>query len=156
MKLGPRVLSVVIGLTVGLIGFDVIHSSRPGGPDPGQMAHASQRLDAQIERRGEVYLLRNDARRRVGESLLAGELTLFEAAAWFGYLNNHPPDCRCEPWSGWPGDSEGERLCRMVLSWIDDRHGLSGPAERPAVVERLKKELEEHIAQHGKVILPEL
>jgi hypothetical protein len=156
MQLGPRVLSAVVGLTVGLLGVDRILSSSSGDLDPRQEFHNLRRLDAAIEHRREVSAQRLVAKCRVAERLLAGELTLFEAAAWFRFLNDNPPECRHEIAPAWRGNSEEERLCRMVIGWIKEWRAPSGSSERAAIVEQLEKQLEEHIAQHGQVVLPQL
>src|SRR3954469_14591968 len=50
----------------------------------------------------------------VVEQLLAGELSLLEAAVRFRSLNDAVPQHRVQLLH-WPGNSDGERLCRQVI-----------------------------------------
>ena len=55
-----------------------------------------------------------NARNQVVDRLLEGELTLIQAAAWFRYLNENPPRLASDYRGQWPGDSDGEKLCRVI------------------------------------------
>lgn len=106
----------------------------------------------------EIITRRIKARIRVVDQLMAGEVTLVEAAAWFRYLNDTPPDYPEPSWRLLPGPSEGEKLCRQVIGWAE-AHLCSRPRspQLEARYAALKKELADLLAaQRGKVVLPEV
>jgi hypothetical protein len=160
MKVSSGLFSGVLTLGLGLVGLDVVHSSWPlsaekGEQDVRQIVNNARRLEGRLARYREVGPMRKEARNRVIAALLAGDLTLFEAAAWFRFLNENPPECPADPIC-WPGKSAEEKLCRQVIGHVEDEEGDQSRRTRGAECRRLEKELEEHLAQHGKVILPEL
>ena len=91
----------------------------------------------------------------VTNRLLAGELTLLEAAAWFRHLNDNPPDYPCDFRRLVRGASEGEKACRQVLEWA-----RSAAANRPAssvaakILARLEREFEQRVASNEPIELP--
>ena len=113
-----------------------------------------QRL-AKLERQSKVILGRIAAKRGVTLQLLAGELTLLEAADCFRALNEAPSDCPATAYLMLhPGSSTGERLCRQVISWAAGELLGSDPEEGRATVKRLEDELEAILATSGTVHLP--
>jgi hypothetical protein len=94
------------------------------------------------------------AKDKVIKRLLAGEMSLVEAAAWFGFLNETPakyPDLR---WRSIPGSSDGEKLCRQVILWVNgarDSQALSSPLDNRLC--QLEEELAGHLARHGTIDL---
>jgi hypothetical protein len=101
------------------------------------------------------------AMRRVKEKtevirrLRRGELTLFEAAAWFRHINNEPPEYSNTTWQRLPGNCNNEKVCRQVLYWVTGQLvGRAPQSEINALLERLEGELQQHIVEHGSVILP--
>jgi hypothetical protein len=92
---------------------------------------------------------------RLAGEVVAGRLTLFEAAARFRRLNDEPP--APTPLSAsFPGDSEEERLCRQVIdfarSWLRQQPG--GDREADEFAARCEDELRRHKERHGAVVLP--
>jgi len=100
---------------------------------------------------------RNKAKRAITLQVLDRDLTLFEAAAWFGYLNECPGECPDLYRALVPGATNEEKLCRQVILWvrIEGKSALPpGQAEQEA--QNLEEMLAAHLARHGKVILPDL
>lgn len=86
--------------------------------------------------------------------LLDGDLSLFDAAAAFRFLNDYPTTLKDNSWHRLPGKSDGEKLCRQVISWAESHLLLKrGEAEVADLVSRWERELEEHIARNGTVDL---
>src|SRR5262245_7763068 len=112
---------------------------------------------AELDRRLEVLYRRVAAKEGVVEQLLAGRTTLLEAAAWFRLLNEHPADCQDEFRRWWRGKSDGEKLCRQVISWVVMELHARGPADlAEAQRRRLEAELQAHLRRDGTVHLPEI
>jgi hypothetical protein len=99
---------------------------------------------------------RLEAKARVMNRFLTGQLTLFETAAWFRHLNATPPDKPNRGWQKFPGQCDGEKMCRHVISWaeIDLRNRAPSADPRPRV-RAWQGELESHLRRHGRVVLPE-
>jgi hypothetical protein len=102
----------------------------------------------------EILRRRTVAREQVIDRLLEGQMRLVEAAAWFRRFNENPPEHRVN-YRHWPGDSDGERLCRQVLDWVSGRlqsRGMQGQLE--AVLGTLKAELTRLLEADGTIELP--
>lgn len=94
------------------------------------------------------------AKSDVARRLLAGELTLFQAAAIFRVLNAHPPGREDRSWQQFPGVCDGERLCRQVISWAGGALGEKYPPHLAAArVVALEQQLLDHVRAHGQVQL---
>jgi proteasome lid subunit RPN8/RPN11 len=91
----------------------------------------------------------------VTDRLLAGEITLLEAAACFRHINDNPPEYRCDFRLVMPGASDGEKACRQVISWVhahtQERHGLS---QADLVADYFERVLGEILAADRGVELP--
>jgi hypothetical protein len=123
-------------------------------------AEDARKMRAEEERAEVLRHLKDIARRRLAAKqqviwrLLDGQLTLLEAAAWFGHVSDNPPECpeRC---CVQRGERRGEKLCRQVIGWAGtkarERMSWSQVAE---IVRRLEVELNTHLARHGTVELP--
>jgi hypothetical protein len=86
--------------------------------------------------------------------LMAGELTLFEAAALFAQANEAHPEC-----AGFhrlhQGSSDGEKLCREVISWVSTKTEYEqSTAAADKLRERMEVELQEQLDCYGAVVLP--
>jgi hypothetical protein len=102
-----------------------------------------------------VLQRRIDWKNAVADRLVDGELTLAEAAAWFGYLNDNPPQHPTNYRSVWPGDSDGEKLCRHVIAWVEARlYPSRTPSEIDLIVNRLEEQMCVLLAKGGAVELP--
>lgn len=103
----------------------------------------------------DVVARRIAAKTAVMRKFRDGDLTLFETAGWFRYLNAEPPETPDNYWKHLPGESVNEKHCRQVIVWLGPQMADRAPASEIKVVrQRLEKELGDHLAQHGKVILP--
>jgi hypothetical protein len=142
-------LALLAALMTALAGARKWRGRAPLPEAPGEEAR-----EAELDRRLRVARQRIDAKWKVVRRLLAGELTLLEAAARFRDLNAEPADCPCRESYLWPNTSPEERQCRQVIAWgralgRDDRSGATG-----AVVDRLEAELAALLAR-GAIRLPE-
>jgi hypothetical protein len=90
------------------------------------------------------------------EALTSGELTLFEAAAWFRSLHEEPQSWH-NPDYPRPGHDDGERWCRVVIAWTEKHVRYSySPGRADVVCRGLERELREHLQCHGTVKLPDV
>ncbi len=101
----------------------------------------------------ERLIERINAKSALTEKVIAGQLSLVEAAAGFGNINDmpaeHAGDYRC----AFPGASDGEILCHQVIAWVSCELA-SRSRGHDTLVARLKTELADHLKQHGTVVLP--
>jgi hypothetical protein len=92
---------------------------------------------------------------QVCRDLVAGRLTLLEAAAWFGAIDAAMPPKWRLPCVAYPDHSEGERQCRRVIEYMDalyDEEAEPGPLQ--AVRARLTAELQKHLDAMETITLP--
>jgi hypothetical protein len=145
--IGPSVIVLLCALAVVLPRTEWARDpNSPGnlctGPNEEQDAHAKLKG---IQRR-------IAAKELIVRSLIDGQITLFEAAALFGDLNQGYPELR---FLDAPGDSEEEKLCRQVIRWVEEMQQAPERAGRDTSA-RLEEELRRHMQQNGKVILQRL
>jgi hypothetical protein len=76
---------------------------------------------------------------------------------WFRRLNEEAGYRQQPFWQRLPGKCEDEKTCRQVILWVRMRMSEihRSPDEVEAAVRVLEGELDEHIARHGKVLLPD-
>ena len=119
------------------------------------IARMAQRREA-LSRRAELIQQRSDAKQVIIRELLDDKLTLLQAARRFKDLNETPITCQDNYRLRYPGRSDGEKVCRQVLAWMDlDLAGLP-PDQGKALSHRYEQELREHLESHdGVVVLPE-
>ena len=116
---------------------------------------AEHERTAALDRQMKGIAERTGCKEQVMARLVAGELTLFEAAAWFARLAETYPE------SGdfhrlHPGSSDGEKWCREVISWAHTKVSWEhSAAEADRLCERLEAELQERLDGYGTVELPE-
>ncbi len=122
----------------------------PGNNDPLDRALArSDRLDAGlVEARR-----RTAARHKLLRDLAAGRISVPEAARQFWEVRAAPAAYLRSILQEERGDSDEERLCRHVIRWIREELEDS-PAEAERAVAQRERELAEHLARHGRVVLP--
>jgi hypothetical protein len=111
-----------------------------------------QRLDAQDGLADRRLALRGEVVRQ----LIAGELTLPEAAARFKQLNEQMAARRDYFRERYPSLSAEEAACRQVILWAEVELRHTAPERAAEVVRRLEAELEGHLQCDGKVELPDL
>ena len=109
-----------------------------------------------LDEHSRVLQQRLDAKEGVMQELLAGRLTLLQAARRFKDLNETPVTCQNDYRSRFPGRSDGEKVCRQVLQWLEG-YLLGLPSEQAQTLRRrFADELREHLEHHdGIVVLPE-
>jgi hypothetical protein len=91
--------------------------------------------------------LRSIAKKRIADDVAAGRRTLVEAAALFGALNRLPPTA-LDPSIGdaqysqmpAPARTDEERLCRQVITWVENILLREAPDRAEPVVTRLREE----------------
>jgi hypothetical protein len=100
---------------------------------------------------------RRQARKdQVVQAVLAGRLTLLEAAALFRALDRGPPTFHWDSFRArWPGDSDDERHCHEVIDFMASAAIRDDPCKGKALRERLQAELAEHL-RCGSLCLPDL
>jgi len=111
----------------------------------------SQVLDEKL--RG--ALQRAAAREEIVARLLAGELTLFEAAARFRDLNAATPEIAHNIRLRFPGLSAEHAVCRQVITFVEEEMRRCAPEKVRVVRARLEDELADHLRRHGRVCLPD-
>jgi hypothetical protein len=108
-----------------------------------------------LETRDREVLALTDKKWQVARDLVAGRLTLLEAAARYRDL----PGINKEVWlktvRSEPGTTDSECFCRHAIGWV--RHVLEfdapSPSVRADVLARLENELAKHL-QQGDIHLP--
>ena len=104
----------------------------------------------------EVYKARIDAKVQIVTRLRAGELDLFEAAAWFACVNQEPAEYADKTWEYTPGNSKEEKLCRQVILWAKAHLSHSTPESAVDLfVEELEAKLSARLCERGRVELPD-
>jgi hypothetical protein len=109
-----------------------------------------------LEARSWAYVRRLERKERVTRALLAGRLSLLEAAAYFRALNHGSPEFY---WEGFrtriPGATDDERHCNSVIDSACLSVSRRDRARAEEVDRRLRAELAEHL-RRGPLCLPEL
>jgi hypothetical protein len=154
MTLCMRVLWGLIVTAAGLAGVGYGRLDWLGvGQGRGQRQR-EQRQGEELKRQSRLVLERVKVKTEVVHELLAGEMSLAGAAAWFGYLNDCPPDCRNDFRAHWEGSSDGEKLCRQVIRWAAaELREKEGPSRARARLKELEAELERLRGPDGVVVL---
>jgi hypothetical protein len=111
-------------------------------------------MDDELECRRQILMQRAAVKNRAVGSLLAGQLTLLQAAAQFRDVEQALPITWAPPIEA-TGPAESERLCRCVMAWAHRRVPKYPPAEAASVAARLEAELEQHRGADGTIRLPE-
>jgi hypothetical protein len=153
-----RLLYAALGLVGCLVGFEVgqsyLESPKAGSGDNSGLVRSG---DPPMECRLHVLLLRNRAKGRVIEQLAVGRIDLFEAAAWFRYLNATPPDCPGEPIDDWPEACPEEKLCRQVIAHVRIEQGRIGAHSAALeLTAQLERDLADALSRYGGLELPSL
>ncbi len=156
LMLDRRVLGLGVGVLLGALallapwgGLDIAGALGEGlEPAVEQEARA-------LEQTRRELVLRNRRKDRVARTLLAGRLSLLEAAAYYRALDLGPPALDWQRFrSWWPGGSDAERHCHEVIEWAYPRACLEGDVHGRALRDRLSAELAEHL-RRGPLRLPE-
>jgi hypothetical protein len=148
---GTSLLALAVGLTVA--GLTWVGWTRALGPT--QPRAAGQHLLLPCSEEVKVQQQRIRAKAEVVDRVLARELSLAEAAAWFRFFNDNPPECRDDFRRCIPGRSDGEKACRQVIGWARARLNCRLPdSPTAAAVARLEDELTALLTEGEVVQLP--
>ena len=102
-----------------------------------------------------VYEARDKAKTAIVNQLQAGELDLFQAAAWFRHVNQERPHCSDRAWLLIQGDSDEEKQCRQVISWARSYFEDSmPPSERAVLMTKLEGQLSDRLCERDRIELP--
>jgi hypothetical protein len=153
------VTALFIGGAAGLIYFGSDTGSRrdsdSNSPSIAQcLLDKKSPTDEETDRRRQILLERHAVKERAVKKLLAGQLTLLEAAVQFRDVEAAQP-ITWGPDIAATGPADGERLCRAVISmakgWMEE-HVPAAAADMNA---RLEAELEQHRGPDGTIRLPD-
>jgi hypothetical protein len=131
--------------------ISVIVDHSPSKPD-----EPVECLSSGAERQAlEVVLLRTTAKSRIARDVIAGRLSLLQAAALFGALNEVSPQSQSESYRcRFSQDTDEELLCRQVLGYVgcdlDEE-----PDRREAAMVRLEADFKEQ-RKNGAIRLSEV
>jgi hypothetical protein len=117
------------------------------GVDLPQVLRDQIRRAGDIRAQQETVSDRRQARRETLEALVAGRLTLLQAASRFKGLNERPPECMTAVRSTYEGASDEERLCRQVIAGVRGLLEDLPPSESASIIARLESELHAHFAE---------
>lgn len=146
---GAVVLFVVAILVVGGIWWHRPREATIEHPPSGI------KILAPASRSSRMALQRIENKMRIIQNLLDGELTLLEAAAWFRFLNENPPEHRVDISNFWPGASDGEKACRQVIGFARAKLvQTTSASDADATLARLEDELNQHLAGCPIIELP--
>lgn len=157
MTVSTRILMSLVFLAAGLVGVGSMQQNGSSSIGVQRLRSANDANSRRVAARFTVVAQRIKVKTHLVERLIAGELGLFEAAAWFERLNRTPPEHMDVHWRDLPGGCDGEKLCRQVISWSASQlRTTATPSQAEARIQELEEELQLHIACNGKVDLPEL
>ena len=151
--------SVLLAGAAGLFyfGADVAPRAGPGGnapPTTQDLRDESSPTEEELERRRQIFLDREAAKHQAAMDLLAGRLTLLQAAAGFRDLEEALP-VTWAPRGAAPGPAEAERLCRVVMERANRWMERTLPGRAADVAARLEAELERQRQPDGTLRLPD-
>jgi hypothetical protein len=143
-------VSLACGLAFALLG---VPGGWSGGPGDGFLADvlAEAERGSRLDDLSGAYARRIFAKHRLVADVIAGRLSLLEAAACFRDLNEQPPAYDRERFLVlYPGADDDERHCREVLAWvIDQSRGSLDAGGTDLLVARLEAELQAVIDRAG-------
>jgi hypothetical protein len=115
----------------------------------------SRRKGEQLTRQVQSTAERTRMKDTVVESLLLGEMTLFEAAGWFRSLHEDPLSWH-HPFRPRPAREDGETWCREVIAWAETKVRFEqSPSRADSLRLCLEDVLRERIESRGSVELTE-
>jgi hypothetical protein len=132
-------------------------ASWQGDSLPGGRGYPSEQLRlAAHEQNLRDSALRLRRKQRVSDEVLAGRLTLLEAAALFRALDHGPPPFHWDHFRiSRSGNSDDERHCKELIDWVDWTQRKTDPARAEALRKDLRAELSEHLGR-GPLRLPHI
>jgi hypothetical protein len=157
MHASIRLLASLVFVTGGLGGVAVVRPTaiRTLGLEWEGAPRSDRGLVRPAEEASIIRINRMRAKDRIIDQMLAGQLGLFEAAAWFQAINETPVEFPDRSFQKLPGRSSGEQVCRQLIGWYRAVAEQRMPrSQLDAQVKILDEELESRIAKNGTVILP--
>jgi len=130
------------------------------GLDLWQLPSLQAGVEAEVRRSDELDAQLTEAQHRVGakqqvvSDLIAGRLSLLEAAARFRDLTPPSSDAARYLRSVYAGASDDERFCRAVIQWVRGTRRSGSRAEADRVAARLEAEFQEYLRRDGRIALP--
>jgi hypothetical protein len=151
----------VTGALASLAYFGIIQATLPPLSPPLPQKDLSLEVEEQRRARLDLYRAKFSRsmaiKRRVSEELIDGRITLFQAVVRFQQAEEGLPAAEARLHAlrtTVPGNSDAERWCRKVISYIQGVWPESARVKRAAL--RLEQELERHLRRYGTVCLPVL
>jgi hypothetical protein len=145
---------VAVGL-VGVLLLAAVADRRAQRANPGPEDSRAAGPDQEAQTQLRAIDDRRARKGRIVAALIAGRLTLLEAAGRFRALDRGPPPFHWEEFHAhYQGDSDEERHCHEVLAWVEIELADTDPCLLVATHARLLDELETHLIR-GRLRLPE-
>jgi hypothetical protein len=139
-------LLVGVAVLVGALAL-LARSSWKGGDLPGgQNISSAEALRAELEQNLQDAMRRSQRKQRVTDRVLAGRLTLLEAAALFRALDHDATGFNWDVFSyTWPGNSDDERHCHEVIAWVYETLRYADLCKAEASRQDLTRQLSKHL-----------
>jgi hypothetical protein len=99
----------------------------------------------------EALSFRHEARREILEDVVAGRMTLLQAADQFKGLNERHPESMTAVRFTYDGGTDEERLCRQVIAGVQGLLDDRPPSEAAPIIARLEAELHDHFGEGAGV-----
>jgi hypothetical protein len=150
-------LGAMFAMLVGVSAYQLGHAKSKLSPRLAAIDDCysdEERRQEELYRFDGVFMARSAQRKAIVEQVRDGNLTLFEAAAQFKRLNHQPQPTKLDPLYPFAGQTENEKVCRQVITWLTSYVQDLPPSQGEAVLERAEAELRDHLACNGTVILP--
>jgi hypothetical protein len=108
-----------------------------------------------LEVQAKLVQQRCDAKNAVVADVIAGRLTLLEAAARFRSLNASCPQAK--QWLSYKFRDQSYELalCRSIINRVEVELRSRASQQEYDTVARLESELAEHLQRHGRICLPD-
>ena len=151
--------SLLLAGAAGLFyyGADLVPRAEPDGNAPStrqDLREESSPTEEELERRRHIFLRREAVKHQVAMELLAGRLTLLQAAAGFRDLDKALP-VTWAPRGAARGPAGAERLCRVVMGRANRWMERNRPGQAADVAAGLEAELERQRQPDGTIRLPD-
>jgi hypothetical protein len=159
-----RLLWILGPLTVGLValaqnrpyGFECFSKDAAALKEAQIDIETAHQTRVKLDHQNAVVLQRCAAKAIIIRDLIEGRLTLVQAAGGFHDLNRANPDVpnsiELDPF---PDASEGESLCRQVISWVKAERGGNRSPQASSVIQDLEAQLQDLLKRDGTAHLNE-
>jgi hypothetical protein len=143
---GRPCLFVGVTVLVGALALPA-RTSWPGDDLPDGQGSSEERVrQANLEQKVQATARRIRRKQRVSQEVLAGRLTLLEAAALFRALDHAPPEFKWDHFrASTPADSDDERHCHEVIHWV------SNTVRHPCEAEALRQDLDTQRSEYRRL-----